>query len=176
MRPPLQQGHSDNFQTPPLALVPLLPFLKPDWLIWEAAEGEGNLTRGLEAEGFKVIGSDILSGQDFLRWEPSQFDCVITNPPFSLKLQFLERAYQLRKPFAFLLPLTALETEKRQKLYKEFGLQVILLNKRINFKTPCGKGSGSWFATMWLTNWLNLPQQLVFRDISSSKQLEMEGI
>jgi len=165
MKPPLKHGQINDFQTPPNALNPLLPFLKRNWIIWECAEGEGNLTKALHKKGFKVIGSDVLTGKDFLKWQPDQFDCIITNPPYSIKQQFLERAYQLRKPFAFLLPLTALETEKRQKLYKDFGLQIILLSKRINFKIPSGNGSGSWFATAWFTNWLDLPQQLMFADI-----------
>jgi len=33
MKPPLKQGMSDDFQTPPEALEPLLPYLKKDWVI-----------------------------------------------------------------------------------------------------------------------------------------------
>jgi len=60
------------------------------------------------------------------------------------------------------LPLTALESEKRQKLFREYGLQLIIPNKRINFETPSKKGSGSWFATAWFTWGLNLPKDLMF--------------
>src|SRR5574344_195369 len=45
MKPPLRQGSSDDFQTPPIALKPLLPYLKSDWRIWECACGNGNLVR-----------------------------------------------------------------------------------------------------------------------------------
>lgn len=97
-----------------------------------------------------------------MSWQPEHFDCVITNPPYAKKQQFLERAYELGRPFALLLPLTTLETGKRQNLFKKHGVQIILFPKRINFQTPSGGGSGSWFATMWVTWQLNLPEQLNF--------------
>jgi hypothetical protein len=31
--PPLSRNGSDDFQTPPEAVLPLLPYLHPDWLI-----------------------------------------------------------------------------------------------------------------------------------------------
>ncbi|MGC8579683.1 MAG: tRNA (adenine-N(6)-)-methyltransferase, partial [bacterium] len=90
------------------------------------------------------------------------FDCIITNPPYSLKEEFLERAYSFNKPFAFLMPITALEGKTRQDLYKKYGLQLLIPNKRINFETPSGKGSGSWFASAWFTYKFNLPKDIMF--------------
>jgi len=165
MQPPMKQGSRDDFQTPPEALKPLLKYLKPNWTIWECASGEGNLVKEFKNKGFHVIGSDIHSGKDFLSWQPRPFDCIVTNPPFSLKQEFLERAYCLGKPFAFLLPLTTLETESRQKYFKHCGVEIILFNKRINFITPDGNGDGSWFASAWFTNGLNIGKQLVFERI-----------
>jgi len=164
-QPPMRNNSADDFQTPPEALNPLLPYLQEDWVIWECAEGQGILTKTLRDEGFEVIGSDILTGENFLLWQPNEFDCIITNPPYSIKQQFLERAYMLKKPFAFLLPLTTFETEKRQKLFREFGLEVIMFNKRINFHTPDGEGKGSWFATAWFTNWLNIGKEITFANL-----------
>ena len=163
MKPPLQQGHSNDFQTPPEALEPLLPYLKKDWLIWECASGNGNLANKLNTLGYRIVRSDILTGENFLYWQPDDnFDCVITNPPFSIKQKFLERCYELKKPFALLLPLTTFETAKRQKLFRENGLEVIFMPKRINFETPSGKGSGSWFATAWFTYGLNIGKEMTF--------------
>lgn len=177
MKPPLNVNSADDFQTPAIALDPLMPFLRKEWTIWECAEGNGNLTRGLASEGYKVIGTDILSGFDFLTWAPDDYDCIITNPPYSLKQQFLARAYHLGKPFAFLLPLTTFETAKRQYYFKRHGLEVIFFDKRINFQTPSGKGSGSWFATAWFTNWLNIGRDLTFEKLEAHKlQLEFSGV
>lgn len=165
-------GSPDDYQTPSIALRPLLPYLKKNWIIWECAEGKGNLTRELIEREFKVIGTDILKGQDFLTYEPDKYDCIITNPPYSLKERFLERCYNLGKPFALLMPLTALESEKRQRGYRKHGIQLIIPNKRINFETPSGEGSSSWFLTAWFTWGLNLPKDLMFVRLDGQQELE----
>lgn len=158
----LSKYNGDDFQTPPHALDILLPYIKKDWIIWECAEGKGNLTKTLRDKGYNVIGSDILTGKDFLEWQPEYFDCIITNPPYSIKDYFIKRCYEFKKPFALLMPLTALESETRQKYYRQQGLELIIPNKRYNFETPSGKGTGSWFATAWFTNWLNIADKLTF--------------
>ena len=163
MRPPLSKNYSDDFQTPPIALKPLVPYLKKDWLIWECAEGKGNLTKALRELGFKVIGTDIINGFDFLKNDPPEFDCIVTNPPYSLRYQFIKRAYELGKPWAMLMTLTTLEG-KRQMLFKKYGIELLLLNKRINFETPNGKGSGVWFPVAWFC-WKLLPKQIVFGEL-----------
>lgn len=156
-------GRSDEFMTPKEALLPLLPYLKKKWIIWECAWGKGSLAKHLEEEGFKVIGNK----DDFLITEYKDliFDCIVTNPPYSLKEEFLERCYEYNKPFALLMPLTALEGKKRGALYKKYGIQLIIPNKRINFITPSGKGSGAWFQVAWFCWKLNLPKDLNFIEL-----------
>jgi len=154
MRPPLRQGNPDDFQTPPHALGPLLPYLNPQWRIWECASGNENLVNELRCR------------RDFLTWQPRRYDCIITNPPFRYKQEFLERCYQLRKPFALLLPLTTFETTRRQRLFKRFGIEVIFLNRRINFqRSTLSPNSCSWFATAWFTANLQIGTQLSFETI-----------
>lgn len=166
---PARQGSPDDFQSPKEAIDCLIPFLNKDWSIWECACGKGNLVKAFEEKGFKVYGSDIINNAtcDFLTWKPFQrFDCIITNPPYSLKEKFLERCYELGKPFALLMPLTALESEKRHKLYRKYGIQLIIPNKRFNFETPSGRGGGSWFATAWFCGNMKLPKDLNFVEIN----------
>jgi len=155
-------GRPDNYQTPKEAINILLPYIKKDWTIWESAWGKGNLYNFLKKEGFKVIGSD--KEFDFLT-NYKECDCIITNPPYSIKDKFLTRCYEINKPFALLMPITALEGKRRGILYRRYGIQIIIPNKRINFETPSGKGSGSWFATAWFTYKFNLPKDLLFVDL-----------
>jgi len=172
MKPPLHGYAPDDFQTPPIALKPLMRYLPADWTIWECAEGKGYLTTALRQASYIVIGTDILTGQDFLRWQPEQYDCIVTNPPYSIKHKFLARCYQLRKPFALLLPLTTLETRTRQDLFRRYGVEIILFDKRINFHLPSGKESKNWFATAWFTNGLNIGQQLTFTHLIDQSVME----
>lgn len=84
------------------------------------------------------------------------------------KEKFLERCYELGKPFALLMPLTALESKKRQTLFRKHGIQLIIPDKRINFETPSGKGSGAWFLTAWFCYGLNLPKDINFVTLSTN--------
>jgi hypothetical protein len=173
-QPPMRNGSVDDYQTPPEALAPLLPFLKRNWTIWECACGSKNLVRELQRKGYKVCASD--KERDFLlAMDSEQFDCIITNPPYSLKDQFLAKCYELGKPFALLLPLTAWEGKKRQGQFKQHGIQLVLFNRRINFETPSGNGNGSWFATAWFTWGLNLPNELTFVDYEAGKVNRWQG-
>jgi len=166
MKPPtMQQGHSDDFQTPEWVLDYLMPYIPKKWTIWECACGKGNLVRGLQTREYRVIFSDILNGAifDFLaQLPPISFDMILTNPPYTSKDRFLAQCYEFNKPFALLMPLTALEGQKRQALYREHGLELILLPRRVNFETPSGEGAGAWFASAWFTSGLQIGHGLTF--------------
>ena len=160
-------GRSDEFMTPKYAIKPLLPFLKKEWTIFECAWGKGHLAKHFEEEGFEVVGDY----RDFLTdFEIGGIDCIITNPPYSLKEQFLKRCYEIGKPFALLMPLTALEGIKRGELFRKYGIQLIIPNRRINFITPSGKGSGAWFQVAWYCYKLNLPKDLNFVELNRGGQ------
>lgn len=126
LRPKTQKAGSIGiFQTHPRALRPLLDYLPRRWHLWECAAGQGWLVDALREEGYTVTGSDVLGfrgqrNRDFFTWEPSRWDCVVTNPDYSgkNKERFLERAYSLGKPFALLMPLTTLEGVKRQEMFR----------------------------------------------------------
>ena len=45
-----------------------------------------------------------------------------------------------------LLPLTALEGKERTKLYRKYGIELIVLDKRINFMK---EKKNVWFNTSW---------------------------
>ena len=103
----------DNLATPEEAILPLLPHLKKEWKIWECACGEGELVRVLKKYGFSVRATDVFEAEkmigkmelfNFIRSNDDMvdsFDCIITNPPYSLKDNFLEMAYTKKKTICF---------------------------------------------------------------------------
>lgn len=173
-RRPKSQGanHAGDFQTLPWAIKPLLPYLmtccspngKTGPAIWEPAAGDGNLATAMERFGLQVLTSDVLTGQDFLTYEPEEhWDALATNPPYELKDAWIARCYVLGKPWALLLPFVALEGIERQDLYREHGIQLLFLPKRPEFVTPVTKQvGGAWFPACWITWKLTLPKDLVF--------------
>lgn len=152
----------DDFQSPPWVASILLPYVPPAWRIWESACGKGNLVRAFKAAGRECFGTDILTGHDFFTHNPAAWDVQITNVPYSVKDRWIARSYQLGKPFALLLPLAALGEQKRMRMYREHGIQVVMPDRRINFETPSGEGAGAWFFTCFLCWRIPLPSQIVF--------------
>ena len=158
------QGRSDVFQTPNIALEPLLPFVPKKYSIWEPASANGNIVNFFNQNGYQISGTDITNGVDFFE-NNLKADCIITNPPYSIKDKWIKRCYDLNLPFMLLLPITALEGKNRQKLYNQKVIQLILFNKRINYETPSGNGSGAWFSSAWFCYGFDLPNQLNFIEI-----------
>ena len=149
---------NDEIYTPDYAVYPLLKHLPKNIIIWESTDyGESNITKVLKENGYKVI-STHKKNFDFLKDKPDfDFDMIITNPPYTLKDQFIEKCYSYNKPFALLLPITALEGVKRNRLYEKNGLQLIVLDRRINFI----KGKSNYFNTSWFC-WKLLTKDLLF--------------
>ena len=84
----------DDYTTPSwvtLALVPHLPVFAGK--VWEPACGSGQMVAALRQAGFDVVGTDITNGADFLQEAPlTGIGAIITNPPYALAREFIERA------------------------------------------------------------------------------------
>lgn len=154
--------NNDEIYTPDYAIIPLLKYLPKGLTIWECTDyGESNITKVLKDNGYKVISTHI-KDFDFLKDTPDfHFDMIVTNPPYSIKTEFLKRCYEYNKPFALLLPITALEGKERNKLYQKNSIELIVFDKRVNFldnKKSC------WFNTSWFC-WKICNKQLNFETL-----------
>lgn len=156
---------TDVYFTPTYAIKPLIQFIPKDWIVWEPAVGNGAISNYLAGQGLQVFGTDISNGYDFLTYAPSHVNCIITNPPFSLKTEFLERAFSLNLPFALLVPCDTLVSKRRFKTLKDKKIQLIVPNKRIVFDKIDGGKSCPNVSTMWLCHKLNLPQDIFFVEL-----------
>ena len=158
----VKRGIYDELYTPVNAVEMILPFIPYNVkTIWECtAIKESKIVDVLRNNNYNVITTHIDDGYDFFNYEPDEYDMIITNPPYSLKNKFLKRAFELGKPFMFLLPITTLEGIERGKLFSENKIQILIPNKRFNFKPE--KSSGAWFQTSWFTYKLNLENDLNF--------------
>lgn len=138
---------NDELYTPSYAVIPLLKHIPKNKIIWECTDyGASNITKELKKAGYKVISTHI-SNFNFLKDAPEfTFDIIITNPPYSLKDEFIKKCYEYKKPFALLLPITALEGVNRGKLFREYGIQLIVLDRRVNYMK---NKKTNWFNTSW---------------------------
>lgn len=165
-------GGRDLLATPEYAVPPLLPYLNKKLVIWESAAGEGYLAKWLKPHVKKVIATEITDNPkfDFFTYEPKAFyDIQITNPPYSLKYKWLARSYALGRPFALLLPVETLGAKSAQILFEDYGIGVIFVDKRINFKTPKdGWNSSAQFPTAWFCWRMGFNGKLVFAHIGGT--------
>lgn len=84
-------------------------------------------------QGYDVVRSSILDGQDFFTYEPEHYDIIVSNPPFNIKDKILKRLDELGKPFAVLLPLNSLQGDKRYKYCFKNGIQLLAFDMRVGF-------------------------------------------
>lgn len=120
--------YHDYYATEPKALELLLLEENFCSTIWECACGEGHLSKVLQKHGFNVISTDLIyrgfgtkKSVDFLAQEFTNFTGdIITNPPYKLALQFIEKALHIVAPgqkVAMLLRLQFLEGKTRKNFF-----------------------------------------------------------
>jgi hypothetical protein len=153
----------DHFDTPRYAVEPLLKYIPKAWTVWEPTDTfkRSQITAALKQNGNEVVSTDI-NKLDFLKDEPDfHYDCVITNPPYSIKDEFIFACMKTKKPFALLLPLTALEGVRRGLMFRAMGkkLGVLVLDRRVEFT-----GGSVWFNASWFCYDI-LPRQLIFAEL-----------
>ncbi len=133
----------DFYATPPEAVHALLA-IESKWLprgtIWEPACGDGAIVLPLRAAGWNVEATDLvdrgcpdsMSGLDFVRdgRHPSNVEGVITNPPFKLAKEFVDRALMECGYVAMLLRLAFLEGGKRQFWFEHGSLARVHVSSR----------------------------------------------
>ncbi len=154
--------HGDHYPTPLPAIEKLLEKENFRGTIWEPACGEGNISTVLTDNGFRVYSSDLYDYKfgriyDFLNSPKSAnyeiVDNIITNPPFNLALEFINKAKLFsRDKIAFLLKTQFLEGARRYEMYQDrtFPLKVIYqFTRRISFPTVNSTNGGmlafAWF-------------------------------
>jgi hypothetical protein len=124
---------SDFYETPYSITRHLLNVEDFDYnlIICEPACGDGAIVKVLREKTNNTIFYDI--EKNFLT-EIEQYDYIITNPPFSIAYEFIQKAKIVaKKKFAFLLPLSYLHGKKRyDDIYsdKEYPLKKVYVFTR----------------------------------------------
>jgi hypothetical protein len=129
----------DAYETPEWVTLALLPHLPTRLTIWEPAAGAGIMLRALRAAGHAVVGTDIVDGVDFLTTaDPPPVDAIITNPPYMLARQFIERALASAPLVAMLLRTDDDHAVARQHLFGRcpaFAKKLVLTKRIIWFES-----------------------------------------
>lgn len=89
----------------------------------------------LTKEGFDVTYGHIWTGQDFFSIEDfSEWDAVVSNPPFSKREAILERLYEQKIPFALIMNSNGLfDSKKRWQMFKDNKVELLIPLGRMHF-------------------------------------------
>ena len=135
-------GKNDECFTPAYAVQPILEYIPDGATVWCPFDKPESEYVKLISQKNIVINSHLDSGQDFFDYEPSHWDVMVSNPPFTNKRAFFQRALDLGKPFALLMANTWLNDRAPMQLFEERGLQLLLLDRRTEFIQPDSSVSG----------------------------------
>lgn len=133
----------DYYATNPKSVRALLEVEEIIYPALEPACGEGHISKLLCAE--KVLSCDLIdrgygkAGIDFLKVDESEylvppfkfFNTVITNPPFSLFQEFVEKALKIAKKKVIMFgKLQALEGQRRATFLQTTPLKIVYVFKK----------------------------------------------
>ena len=135
-------GKNDECFTPAYAVQPILEYIPKYFRVWCPFDTPDSEFVKLISQTHSVESSHIDEGKDFFTYEPYHWDCIVSNPPFTNKRAFFQRALDLGKPFALLMANTWLNDRAPMQLFEERGLQLLLLDRRTEFVQANSDNSG----------------------------------
>lgn len=154
---------SNECYTPYYAVEPILKYVPKDKIIWCPFDEEWSaFYQTFKKNGYNVIRSSLTDKQDFFTYEPERWDIIVSNPPFNIKDNILERLYSFNKPFAVILPMNSLQGKTRYDFFKQ-GVQLLSFDARICYHTSDSMEKfikGSPFASAYFCRQL-LPKELI---------------
>jgi len=160
---------NDECYTPIEAVTPLLKYVSKDKkIILPFDTEESYYYKVFKENGYDVTCQHLQDNKDFFFEFYDEYDLIISNPPYSIKDVILERLYLIDKPFIMLLPLTALGGMKRVGMFKKYGIDLIVFDKRINYIINGKQANGNWFASAYFT-YKVLDEKLIFENLGDKQ-------
>lgn len=160
---------NDEIYTPAHLITPLLKYLNDykDKIIWCPFDTEkSEFVKVLKENGFKVVYSHIATGQDFLEYEPKEWDIIISNPPFSLKFEIFERVFNFKKPFILLMGVPMENYGTLMQLWNKYNYQPYKMS--FNYR-PSFDGNPSAFMVNYYSNILFNGKSWVMENINKKE-------
>jgi hypothetical protein len=121
----------------------------------------------LRKHGCEVEATHLEGGHDFFT-EPPRGDYIISNPPYSLKTEVLERLFRFGTPFAMLVGVVGLfESQRRFEMFRDNQFGIMYLNRRVSYFKSYDDQKPSLnppFSSVYVTHKM-LPQQIVFEEV-----------
>ncbi len=169
-------GNNDECYTPDYGVEPILKYIPKDATVWCPFDTEDSQFVIQISKQNKVIRSHLESGQDFFNYEPDEWDMIVSNPPFTDKRKFFERALSFNKPFALIMTNTWLNDSAPKQLFKDRDLQLLMFDKRMKFISPDGRNNDKITFSSSYYCWNFLPKQIIMEELKVPKKKVSQDI
>ena len=157
------EGNNDECYTPHYGVTPILKYIPKDAIVWCPFDTE-------KSEFVKQIPNNVHShintGQDFFTYEPDDWDVMVSNPPFTNKRKFFERALSFNKPFALIMTNAWLNDRAPMQLFAEKDLQLLMFDRRMKFNSPDGRPNDKITFSSSYYCWNFLPKQIIIEKLN----------
>lgn len=159
------KGGGDEAYTPEYGVEPILEFIPKDVIVWCPFDNiDSEFVKQISKQN-EVVFTHIQYGQDFLTYEPENWDVIVSNPPFTNKRKFFERALSFNKPFALIMSNAWLNDSAPKQLFKDKDLQLLMFDKRMKFTNPDGRPNDKITFSSSYYCWNFLPKQIIMKEL-----------
>jgi hypothetical protein len=164
------EGNNDECYTPAYGVTPILKYIPKGATVWCPFDTpESEFVKQIGAQNL-VIATHISKGYDFLTYTPDfEWDVIVSNPPFTNKRKFFERALSFEKPFALIMTNTWLNDSAPKQLFKDKDLQLLMFDKRMKFNSPDGRPNDKITFSSSYYCWNFLPKQIIMEELDIPK-------
>lgn len=167
-------GGNDECYTPKHGVIPILKYiilyqqkLNRDITVWcpfDTWKSEFVIEIS-KLNNVKVVFSHMNLGKDFFLYEPEEWDLIISNPPFTNKRKYFERALSFNKPFGLIMTNTWLNDSAPKQLFKDKDLQLLMFEQRMKFTNPDGRENNKITFSSSYYCYDFLPKQLIMEKL-----------
>ncbi len=159
-------GGGDEAYTPTYGVTPILKYIPKDATVWCPFDtDESEFVKQISKQNL-VVATHISKGFDFLTYTPDfEWDVIVSNPPFTNKRKFFERALSFEKPFALIMTNTWLNDSAPKQLFKDKDLQLLMFDKRMKFHSPDGRPNDKITFSSSYYCWNFLPKQIIMEEL-----------
>jgi len=169
-------GNNDECYTPDYGVEPILKYIPEGDIVWCPFDKEDSQFVIQISKQNEVVRSHIDIGQDFFDYEPHAWDIIVSNPPFTNKRKFFERALSFNKPFALIMTNTWLNDSAPKQLFKDKDLQLLMFDKRMKFISPDGRNNDKITFSSSYYCWNFLPKQIIMEELKVPKKKVSQDI
>jgi len=160
------EGNNDECYTPKYGVTPILKYIPKNAKVWCPFDTiDSEFVKQISKQN-EVVFTHICYGQDFLTYEPDNWDVIVSNPPFTNKRKFFERALSFEKPFALIMTNTWLNDSAPKQLFKDKDLQLLMFDKRMKFVSPDGRPNDKITFSSSYYCWNFLPKQIIMEELN----------